>query len=210
FVPMSLYAVAFYTRDSEVNLLGVSWMAAMWVSVGLAQAAAACRGWMPERTRALSRALVLLVAVVLVASVPVRWTTISLRRDAEARTFLANVGAILATEPNAIIVSRSDAETFALWYGTWAAPQVTRLAAGTLPLNDALYQFGWYARLQEVRNPDLAGAGDSAQAVVAQNPDRPIYFAEPLEWAAGFLTPAPPLWRADPAAQLPTNAPPAP
>ena len=33
-----------------------------------------------------------------------------------------------------------------------------------LPVNDSLYQFEWYQRLQAVRNPAVQGAGESGQA----------------------------------------------
>lgn len=209
-VPLSLYTVAFYTRDNELNMLGASWMLALWVAVGLGRTAAWLGEQRPRRTPALQGALAGLVAAGLLLLAVVRAPALSLADESEARTFLQGAARVLAADPNAIVISRSDAETFALWYGTWATHE---LPPTLLPVNDALFQFDWYRRLQAVRNPGLAGADLSAQESVAANAGaRPIYFAEALEWAAGGLVADPPLWRYEPAAAaaaLPPARPPA-
>ncbi len=208
FVPLSLYTVAFYTRDNEVNMLGASWMLAFWVSVGLGRSAVWLGARRPQPARALQGALAGTAAAGLLALALLRAPTLSLAGEGEARPFLAGAASVLAEQPNAIVISRSDAETFALWYGIYAAPE---LPPTLLPINDSLFQFDWYRRLQAVRNPELPGADLSAQAIVAANAGaRPIYFAEPLEWAAGGLVAEPPLWRYEPAAAAAAALPTAP
>lgn len=66
-----------------------------------------------------------------------------------------------------------------------------------LPVNDALYQFVWYKRLQNDLNPDVAGVGESIDALIAGNAgQRPIYFAEELPIVPTvMLEETPPLWR---------------
>jgi len=192
-VPLSIYTVAFYTRDSELNMIGVSWMLALWVSMGLAALAQFSRLQWPLHATKLTATLAALVVVTLVLATVARWPQQSLRMDSSARVFLASAMSVLDRAPGSIIISRADAETFALWYGTWAEG---RHSAEVLPVNDALYQYDWYRRLQAARVPHVAGADESAQSLVEQQAGkRPIFFAEPLDWAAERLVPVPPLWR---------------
>lgn len=192
-VPVSVYAIGYYTRDSQIYLLPVGWMLALWIGVGLEQ------GMLELRTRFAPRLVDATTAAALLLwlglSLIVRWPALSLRHDRAARDFVAGAAAVL--EPNSIVVSRSDAETFALWYGTWGSGELLRAAPGLVPVNDSLYQFDWYARQQAELYPDLPGAGISAAALVEANAgQRPIYYAETLpELPAGRLVTVPPLWR---------------
>jgi hypothetical protein len=198
----SLYAVLYYTRDSQLYVLGASWIAMLWVAVGLESMAAWAAARAPQRSRTVPGALAGAMVLILTVATVLRWPTLSLRADREATDFVAAAAALL--EPESIVVSRADAETFALWYLVWAAGEgetgAHAEAMGTLlPVNDSLYQFDWYRRLQAVREPAVPGVGTSAEALVAQNQAlRPIFFAEPLDWAEEALQAQPPLWRYSP------------
>ncbi len=162
-VPVSVYAIGYYTRDSYIYLLPVTWMLMLCVASGLAQVDA----WLGPRWKLAAPALALFCLAGLSAATAWNWPTVALRGDHEARDYLR--GAAEALEGNSIIISRSDAETFALWYGTWADKSLSDAAPGLLPVNDALYQFDWYKRLQHDLNPNVAGVGMSVQALIDAN-----------------------------------------
>nr|MBP6440462.1 hypothetical protein [Caldilineaceae bacterium] len=118
-----------------------------------------------------------------------------------AQDYLAAVTAAL--EPDAIVVSYGDQETFALWYGAWANGELSKAAPGLTLINEPLYQFAWYRRLQGDLYPEVRGIADSVQAVVAQNGAvRPIYFTSQPALFSGFAAEQTgPLWRLHPSAE---------
>ena len=119
----------------------------------------------------------------------------ALAADREARDYLAQAAAVL--EPDSIVVTLDDRQTFAFWYGVWGSRELAERVGGIVPINDSLYQFDWYRRLQGDLYPDIGGIGESVDAVIAANwGERPIYFAQlPANFAESELTPAGPLWR---------------
>ncbi len=197
--PISLYAIAYYTRDSDIYLLPVGWLMALWLSVGLGQIAA----WLAQRFSgstlsqgARSSALLGAVAAVsLFALTAWRWGGISLAGDHEARDYLKQVQAVL--EPNSIVVTLDDKATFALWYGVWGSGELAAAVPGVTPVNDSLYQFDWYRRLQGDLHPSIEGIDESVDAIVAANrAQRPIFFAQmPTYVAQTDLIQTGPLWR---------------
>lgn len=190
--PVSIYAIGYYTRDSYIYLLPVTWMIMLWLAAGLARLDV----WLGARwERRAAPALAAFCLAGLFAATAWNWPRVALRDDHTARDYLRGAAGVL--EPNSIIVSRSDAETFALWYGTWADGSLSAAAPGLLPVNDALYQFEWYKRLQRDLNPGVPGVGIAAPALIEANgAERPIYLAEALPIvSAEALEPAPPLWR---------------
>jgi len=194
-VPLSIYSIGYFTRDSEIYLLPVTWMMALWLAIGIADTAGWLRGRFPGRTRLVwmvAACMTLLVAL----NVAFFWKGTSLRNDSIARDFLAQVDAILP--PNAIVVSRADKETFALWYGVWGSGELLGDGARTvIPVNDSLYQFAWYRRLQGVLYPELPGAGTSVHDLLEWNHfTHPVYYTEELPVPEGMtLVAEPPLWR---------------
>lgn len=202
--PVSVYAIGYYTRDSDIYLLGASWAVALCLGAGLAAVAV----WLEARFarsrsgagwRRVSPSVVALVAGLGIVTLAAwRWPALALRGDDEARRFVAEAARVL--QPDSIVVSRSDAPTFALWYGAWGSGELSAAAPGLVVINDALYQFTWYQRLQRDLHPGVPAVGESAAAAVAANADaRPVYFAEPLDdvaaAAGGRLVAEPPLWR---------------
>ncbi len=194
--PVSVYAMGYNTRDSDIYLLPVVWLMALWLAQGLMTTAT----WLRARFPRTQLALAALALVGVVALAGGRWTATSAAADRTAQTYLMEVAAVL--EPAAIVVSYNDQETFALWYGTWADRTLAAAAPGLAPLNEPLYQFAWYRRLQGDLHPNLPGAGESIKAVVAANgAGRPIYFTRPPAPFPGFVAePAGPLWRLRPVA----------
>jgi hypothetical protein len=197
--PISVYTVAYNTRDSDIYLLAVGWLMALWLAVGMAQVG----DWIAQRRaqphwRHTPVGVILAAAVIgigLAGLAVWRWPQTALGADSAARDYLAQVAAVV--EPGSIVVTLDDRETFALWYGVWSRPGSADNLAGVVPVNDSLYQFDWYRRLQGDLHPDIAGIGESVNALIAANRgSRPIYFAQlPAPVAETELTPAGPLWR---------------
>jgi len=202
--PVSVYTIGYNTRDNEIYLLPVAWLLALWLAQGLAVIAAWLRAHLPQpRLAAPALAAFALAGVVLMGGW--RWPATAGSGDQAAQDYraaqehLAALAAVL--EPDAIVVSYDDQETFALWYGVWGSGELMAVAPGLTPLNEPLYQFAWYRRLQGDLHPELAGADMSVQAVVAANgAERPIFFTYPPAPFPGYVTePVGPLWRLRPA-----------
>jgi hypothetical protein len=200
--PISVYALAYYTRDSDIYLLPVGWIMAIWLAVGLLQV----DDWVSQRfaqrfvlaqpTRTTAGMLLAgLVSLGLLGITAWRWNGISLANDREARDYLQQVTAVL--EPGSIVVTLADRETFALWFGAWGSGELAAVAPGVTPINESLYQFDWYRRLQGELHPTIRGIDQSVDAVVAANRgQRPIYFAQiPQNIARTDVTQIGPLWR---------------
>jgi hypothetical protein len=195
--PVSAYALAYYTRDSDIYLLPVGWIIALWLAVGLAQ----IDEWVAQRFSGRedhsqrSRVAGWLVAgaacLGLILLTVWHWDECSLAGDQVARDYLQQVKATV--EPTSIVVTLDDRETFALWFGAWGSRELD----GVTPINESLYQFDWYRRLQGDLHPEIPGIAQSVDAVVAANRgQRPIYFAQmPANIAQTDVTQVGPLWR---------------
>jgi hypothetical protein len=198
-LPVSAYAVVYYTRDSDIYLLPVGWLLALWLAVGLAQMGEwAWHHWPGDRLLRRAGGVVLLGALVgagLVGLTAWRWPGASLAADQGARDYLVQAAAVL--EPGSIVVTLDDRETFAFWYGVWGSQELGAHGPGVVPVNDSLYQFAWYRRLQGELYPDIIGIDESVDALIAANRGvRPIYFAQlPVQLAESELLPAGPLWK---------------
>lgn len=192
--PVSIYAVLYYTRDSEIYLLPVAWLLGIWLVVGLAAGAA----WLEPRFAGARSMIAGGAALLIVLLAVVRWPVVALPADNEARDLLARMADVL--EPESLLVTLGDQETFTAWYGTWGDHSLQAAAPGLIPVNESLYQFAWYQRLQRDLHPGVAGIDQSAEELVAANAGvRPIYFAEQPAWIeAARLEAAGPLWRLRP------------
>lgn len=189
--PVSIYAVLYYTRDSEIYLLPVVWMLSVWMAVGLATLAT----WWTPRFVGATPVLAGMAGAALLLLAALSWPTLTLRNDDAARHYLAALAQAL--EPDSLLVTLEDRETFTAWYGAWGDRTLTVAAPGLIPVNESLYQFAWYQRLQRDLYPDVPAIDASAATLVAANAGlRPIYFARPPAWIdAAELEQVGPLWR---------------
>ncbi|MCL4836139.1 MAG: hypothetical protein KJZ86_27115, partial [Caldilineaceae bacterium] len=236
----------YHTADSEVYLLPVIWLMALWLPFGVLELA----GWLdakgagdrpggtdndekrtqihtetidlrrflirvhlpfpfdrlrtpPRHPRSIftsgmgSQTLLLTLCMLgVVGLAGLRYPSLSLRQDGTARQFLS--GTVRALEPGSLVFSSADAETFALWYGAWGSGELLESAPGSVLVNVALLQFGWYRAQLTRLYPDLPGVetGDAAGILQANSGRRPIYFTEIVPPArADLLRPAGPIWR---------------
>lgn len=196
-VPVSLYAIAYRTVDSHVYLLPVVWMAALWFANGLAVGV----DWLQARRPThvvpdIMLPVAALAVVGLLVSAALRLPELSLRHDRGAEDFLAAAAVIL--EPDSLVISRSDAQTFALWYGVWGSDALAE-TPGLVLVNDALYHFAWYRRLLVDLYPQVPGMGGPfGELLQANRKVRPIFLAEPLPELPGTRQAVGPFWRLGP------------
>ncbi|MEZ4870302.1 MAG: DUF2723 domain-containing protein [Caldilineaceae bacterium] len=216
-IPVSLYAINYYTRDSEIYLLPVIWLATLWLAVGLASLVA----WLTTEgvllfdrllgtkaaahqpkgapTIVLGQWLTGAVALVCISGLALllvwRLPDISVRNDMTARQFIA--GALAELTPGCIIISSGDAETFALWYAAWGSGELYAKAPNAILINYALYQFPWYRRLVAALYPEIVGQSTSVEEILARNYDQhAIFFSEHFSfWPDAQMEPAGPIWR---------------
>ncbi len=190
--PISVYAILYHTRDSEIYLLPVVWMLSIWMAIGLASSAE----WLARRVGKAAMWLTGLTAIaLLLLATTMRWESVALTNDEEARQYLIQVAEVL--EPNSIVISLGDRETFALWYGAWGDRSLAEAASGLIVVNESLYQFDWYRRLQRNLYPNEPGIDVSiAHLLETYAGRRPIYFADAsIQFEPDQLEQIGPLWR---------------
>lgn len=200
FVPVTLYSIIYYTRDSEIYLLPSIWVLSFWLVAGVVTVLT----WVEKRRRLMDEegapdptlsedgatelipisggllsGAVMLSMAGLVLLLIVRLPIMSLRMDDEARQFLQSATEII--EPGSIVVSSSDAETFALWYGAWGTGQLRQQQPEPIFVNYALQQFLWYRRLLGALYPDVSQIDLSLEELLAEHGDhRPVFLSEQI------------------------------
>lgn len=201
-LPLTLYTISYNTVDSEVYLLPVIWLIALWLPLGILSIGGWLIRWRSGWGRHLSPARLLVAGCLLLSLLALeRLPQQRLNQDVEARLFLAGLAEHL--EPGSLILSSGDAETFTLWYGFYASGELAEVAPDAVLVNVALLQFDWYRRLLTDLYPDLPGIHAqppdqlTALSILAQNQnERPIFFTEIVSPAQpDQLRPVGPIWR---------------
>jgi hypothetical protein len=194
-LPVSLYTITYNTADSEVYLLPVIWLLALWLPEGITTLAHFVARWLLPHVDILRWELALAIGGLLILTA-FRFAHYSLRTDQEATDYLGELARTL--EPGSLIFSSADAETFTLWYGVYASGDLSDVAPDSALVNVALYQFPWYRRLLVDLYPDLPGVGAATidSILDANLGQRPIYFTEVVAPATQEdLEAMGPLWR---------------
>lgn len=193
--PSVIYTLVYDTVDSRIYLLPVVWLLALCLPYGIGFLGENLEGW--KRPNLHLSGLPLIIGIALLILTASRIPNYSLRHEREATTFLQET--IDELEPESLVFSSADAETFTLWYGAWASGELLEKAPESVLINVALYdQFQWYRRLIADRHPLLAGTEEasSLSLLYANVGKRPIYFSEVIEPALPhMLEPAGPIWR---------------
>lgn len=210
FVPVSLYAISYYTRDSTIYMLPCIWLLSLWLGVGLWSGVE----WISaepvrsdERLNELAYPLLwrlhraplllwpALVALLLSLLIGLRLPHRSLRHDWEAIQYLREISNQLR-EP-AIVISANDAETFALWYGVWGSKELRIGASEPVLINISLMQFPWYQRLIRERYSHLHDVDKPLADMLQANTDTHQIFLteEGLIDPEATLVQQGPLWR---------------
>jgi hypothetical protein len=176
-LPVSVYTITYNTLDSQVYLLPVIWLLAFWLPEGITMLSQFLVRWLPVQVEIGRWGLVAAVGGLLILTA-VRSSHYSLHTDQEAVDYLHAL--VQTLEPGSLVLSSADAETFTLWYGTYATGEISEAAPDSVLINVALYQFPWYRRLLVDLYPDLPGVGSATVDSIldANLGQRPIYFTE--------------------------------
>ncbi|MEZ4638590.1 MAG: DUF2723 domain-containing protein [Caldilineaceae bacterium] len=189
--PVSLYMLAYNTVDSQIYLLPVIWLSALWIPEGIVLI-----GEQAQRWRVTVYPLLAIAAAACLILTAIRLPDYALRADDEAETYLADLNRTLT--PGSVVFSSADAETFTLWYGAYADGSLQQSAPDLILINAALYQFGWYRDLLIDVYPQLPGVERrDIETILAESAaERPVFFTEVVHPAVQeHLTPDGPLWR---------------
>lgn len=194
-LPISLYAAGYNTVDSHVYLLPVIWLATVMLGQGLASVSE----WLTTRIWPIIQPawIVALIGALIGIATLTSWRLpqLDLRADQEARDFIS--AATMTLQPNSLVISSADAQTFALWYGEWGSGTLAEAVPDLVFVNYTLYEFGWYRHLMHDLYPEIPGMGEAfANLIAANRPLRPIYLTEPLPlYPSNELTPEGVFWR---------------
>jgi len=161
---LSAYAMLYTTSDSYLYLIPAAMIMALWLTRGAVVALHGLQEWAKSGPR---RGLVTALGVLVLSALPLisinsRFGAMDLSADYEAYEFAEAV--LDAAAPNAIVISRGDAQTFPLWYlhyGLGNRPDVT-------VIDRRLLAFDWYRDDLASRDAELAvlgRTGDAQEAV---------------------------------------------
>jgi hypothetical protein len=187
FIALSAYAIGYNTTDSEIYLLPALLLFALWLGWGLA---ALSQMWptTPQAQRLFGVGLFVLPLLPLFLN----FSAQNLRQDEEAATYARHT--LQSVAPEAVIITDSDARTFALWYARYAL----KLRPDVSIVNHNLLPYAWYRHTLHHTHPGLTLLDAAGQplttlpALVAHNfAKRPLYLAtlQPTPPAGYHLTP---------------------
>jgi hypothetical protein len=184
FVVYVLYAIGYDTTDSYVYLIPSYVLTALWIAEGAKTVLAMLAESLP-RARRLSIALTLVLLAALPAwSIARNYRDMNLSRD---QTVAAWVGQVLHTlPPGAVLITGTDAHTFALSYVQWIEHQ----RPDVLVVDGELLAQPWYAEQILQRYPPLREHGPKPtleQLILTSLGQRDVYLANEREsLAQGF------------------------
>jgi hypothetical protein len=153
FAAYSLFALAYNTVDSTVYLLPAFLVFAAWIGAGLAQAVA----WELKRVPVGWLLAVAFLASTL-ARVPATWVDVHPARDAETAVFCERV--LKDLPQGALFFTRSEVDTFPMWYYHFGLKERSDLHVISLPLT----QFAWYQETVLDTYPDLIAPSEAHPA----------------------------------------------
>jgi len=189
---ISLSALLYGTADFYVYLVPVVIIMGLWLGWGLAEVVSALgtQGW---RRRLAAGVVILAIPLLLLVT---GWPTSDASQDRRAMTFVDEAFAILP--PRAVVVSWSDEQTFALWYG-----QATHQRHDMVVVDWDLTQYAWYRAQLRRRWPELAPLPESDDPALVMPalirlaiPARPVYVPRGRpELSTATLAPAGSWWR---------------
>jgi len=191
-----IFSVHYYAARSEVYLLPLYLVAALYLGLGLnyvgrsvADYLRACH--VRARARGLGEAMGIALGLLLPwASLVGNYSGLDLSADRTAYLYATQV--LNAAPAGAIILTDGDEQTFSLWYAHYALAQRPDVAV----LSTGLLGRGWYRESVRRQHPGLkVASGDGAswdlrQFIQDNRADWPIYVAGPISGAANPLIPA--------------------
>lgn len=144
FATYSIFAIIYGTDDSIVYLLPAFLVVVVW----LASAWYGLLNWQIGKRR-FAYALMVLVLIIFVFSIPATWREVDARSKGEAADYAEmTLGAL---PHDAIILTSADPDSFPLWYYHFGLKQRSDIAVVVLPLT----QFAWYQQTLIHNYPEI-------------------------------------------------------
>ncbi len=166
-----LFAISYNTVDSDLYLIPV-WLLAAWP---IAWGCWIIADWLARHFSFISRSLALSLLFVLgpILTVITRYSDMNLRHDVAAETFAHAVFA--QAPPEALLITRTDAQTFTLWYYHFLESQRPDVAI----VDARLAGYPWYepmlaAQGRTLRLPDYDPTGTWLERFRALNAGYPM------------------------------------
>lgn len=184
FFLISAYALGYNTTDSYVYLLPAFMLFSLWMGRGLSLGYSLLSGF------AWRRVFLGVILLLPLLSLCLNFSSLDLSAEVEAKEY--GLKALDSAGLEGVIISFSDAHTFALWYFRYALGRREDVAI----LNAGLLQYDWYLENMRREHPDLALSSSLEELIAANLPFRPVYLTDPaLLCGAYSLQPAGPIYR---------------
>jgi 4-amino-4-deoxy-L-arabinose transferase-like glycosyltransferase len=186
-IPLVVYAFFYKPGDSQVYLIPVFLLLALWWAAGARYLISLSEGLRPIW----QRAVLVLILLLPLGSLVLHWQEANLSDDWHARAFIHK--ALAGIEPDGLVVVRRDQPTFALWYAIYAEELRPDIAV----VNGRMLAFIWYRDLVRELYPDLILQEPTGGSVTTDDlvhdlillnyPLQPIYATDPVaEWEKWF------------------------
>jgi hypothetical protein len=186
-LPLGIYAFFYMPGDSQVYLIPVLLLLALWWAEG-----ARYLIYLSERLRPIwKQAVLVLILLLPLASLILHWQAADLSDNWDARAFIQK--ALAGIESDGLVVVRRDQPTFALWYAIYAED----LRPDISVVNGRMLAFVWYRNLIRELYPDIILEEPTAANVTTDDlvhdlillnyPLYSIYATDPVaEWEQWF------------------------
>jgi 4-amino-4-deoxy-L-arabinose transferase-like glycosyltransferase len=186
-IPLGIYAFFYRPGDSQVYLISVFLLLALWWAEGTRYLL-----YLSERLRPVWQQAVLVLIILLpLSSLGLNWRKVDVSDDWYARAFIQEI--LDGTESNGLIVVRRDQPTFALWYALYAE----NLRPDIAVVNGRMLEFVWYRNLVRELYPDVILKEPTRDGMTTDDlihelmlfnyPLRSVYATDPVpEWEEWF------------------------
>lgn len=144
FAAYSLFAIFYQTQDSVVYMIPAYMIFATWVAYSIYFFVSVGRKW-----QSAGLVLGIFLLLYLVVRIPVTRTQIDPRQNVQPATYAETI--LNASPPGALILTKSDGDTFPLWYYHFGLKRRPDIRVVVLPLT----QFSWYLETLQHIYPDL-------------------------------------------------------
>jgi hypothetical protein len=194
---ISGYAIGYDTTDSYLYLMPALLVFAVWVGWGFNHLGRSVQRFVPSR-RSSRYAIVAGVMLPPLLSLALNLPHQNISQDNEALAYAQQSLNLVA--PDAVIVTQTDTETFALWYARYGLD----MRSDTAVVSSNLLPYAWYRDTLRRTHPhlhlnDQAGQPlTSLSSLIEMNAfDSPLYLgtAQPSEVEGFHLEPVGQLWR---------------
>jgi len=162
------FAIFYGSYDSQVNLLPVWLVFAVWIAYGLRDLFALLPGHYKFQV-----SIAVLLIVALIIRIPFLLPAVDVSKDFQARDFVDH--AVLEIPPDSLVFVDGDRNIFALWYAQFALGQRQDMAV----IAEGLLPFDWYVENLQQTYPFInVPEAVSLQPfdLITVNPDRVVCY----------------------------------